>query len=264
MRVSAKSEGLFEVVCESDGTAMALIFMQLCREWPELRRWLWREFATSEKVRNHFAQILEKGPEPTTGSHWIAEFSGEAGPWRIERQRLIKSLDPQMLRPFGGRSYAEIVKLIRQHQAGTLDLGAFMLAREWLNAKGKAKNSWRLMRAAGEFINEVVSGKTHLLVHFEKSLQQVALYQNKARRRQTLGHANWWKLQLLLYIFRSPRPAYSMRDLHLYLTSIGLRINIVDIRRFCRANGIKRDTRGGRPQRPRSLNRELKSNPGQE
>lgn len=256
MRVSPKSEGLFEVACESDGTAMALIFLQLCRDWPELRRWLWREFATSEKVRNHFAQILEKGPEATTSSHWIAEFSGEAGPWRIERQELIKSLDSEMLRPFGGRSYIEIVKLIRKHQAGALDLGAFMLAREWLNAKGRAKDSLRLMRAAAEFIEAVVSGKTHLLGHFEKSLQQVALYQNKAKRRQTLGHANWWKLQLLLYILRSPRPSYPMRDLHVYLASIGLRINIVDIRRFCRANGIKRDTRGGRPPRVRTLNGE--------
>jgi len=253
MRVSSKSQGLFERVCEDDDSAKAAIFLQLCRDWPALRSWLWHEFAKDESVRNHFAQTLKKGPEPAVGVHWLAEFSGMAGPWRIERQRMIEKLGPRGLRPYGGRSYGEITKLIRQYQAGALDLGTFMLAREWLNAKGAAKDSLRLMRSAAEFVDAVVSGKTHLLSHFEKSLQLVALFHNKAKRRQTVGHANWWKLQLLIYILRNPRPSYPMRELRVYLASIGLVINLDEIRRFCRLNGIERDTRGGRPRSKRTF-----------
>lgn len=253
MRLASKSELLFERVVENDDSAKAGVFLQLCREWPELRTWLWKEFANDFEVQKRFAKVVDEGAQPAIGRQWLAEFSGEADSWRQERQSLKEQLGPKVLRPYGGRSHPEIIKLIRQYQAGALDLGTFLLAREWVNSNGKAKDSMRLMRSASEFIDGVVSGKIHLLSHFEKSLQLIKLYKNKAQRRSTLGHVKWWKLQVLLYIFRNPRPFYPMRDLHEYLDSIGITVNLDDVRRFCRVHQIQRDTRAGRPRRKATL-----------
>lgn len=257
MRTAPKAPDLLERMCEDDGTAKAAVFLQLCREWPELREWLWRDFASNSKVRDNFAKVLDEGPQLAVGKQWIAEFSGEADVWRAQREELISKLGSTVLRAYGGKTYAEMIKLIRQYQAGALDLGTFLLAREWLNAKGDAKKSIRLMRSASEFVDAVVSGNGHLLDHLEQSLRILALYQNSFTRRKALGHVKWWRLQLLIYMLRNPRPYYPMRELLAHLTTLGLRVRLEDVRSFCVLHEIKRDTRAGRPARKRTFKEDL-------
>lgn len=257
MKTASKAPQLLECVCENDDSAKAAVFLQLCREWPELRKWLWRDFANNSKVQENFAKVVDEGSQPAVGKQWIAEFSGEADIWREQREQLISKLGSTVVRAYGGKSYVEMTKLIRQYQAGALDLGTFILAREWLDSKSEAKKSMRLMRSASEFVDAVVSGQGHLLDHFEQSLRTLALHQNKFTRRKALGHVKWWRLQLLLYMLRNPRPFYSMRELLAHLATLGIRVRLQDIRNFCILHKIKRDTRAGRPPRKRTLKEDL-------
>lgn len=257
MRLASKAKLLFERVVENDDSAKAAVFLQLCREWPALRKWLWGDFAVHDQVRKRFAKILDEDSEPGVDRHWLAEFSGEAEPWRNERALLLEQLHAKVIRSYGGLSYGEIIKLIQQYEAGALDLGTFLLVRDWVDSKGTAKKSIRLMRSAAEFVDAVILGQKHLLSHVGKSMRLLEDYQNKTKRRTLLGPARRWKLNILVYILRNPQPSYQSRELRAYLRSIGLAVDREEIRKFCIIHKIRRDILAGRPRRKATLRKDL-------
>src|SRR5205085_1518504 len=96
---------------------------------PALRSWLWDDFARDAKTRKRFAGVVDdttQSPPPR-----CIDLSDDGHSWREERRRLREELP---LRPFGGLSLREVEILIRSYQAGSIDIGTFLLARDWHEA----------------------------------------------------------------------------------------------------------------------------------
>jgi hypothetical protein len=234
---------------DDDDSAAALLFMQCCRQSPALRRWLWRDFARHASVRASLAKRLRDGAlPPANGAHSLAELTGEGRAWREEQRRLKTEL-PRFARPYGGLTWAEMEKLVRRYQAGTLDLGTFLLAHVWRGTGGAGKASPALLRSAGAFLDAVVhSGERRVLTHFAKALNLLDRSNDSAKRGTALGYQERWKLHALFYMLRHPRASYRTRELCAHLAALGLKIGTKDIRRFCTRHGIRRDMRAGRPR----------------
>ncbi|HTB79561.1 MAG TPA: hypothetical protein VK717_01610 [Opitutaceae bacterium] len=238
----ANDESLFRRLAENnDESATVAMLTQLCRESPELRHWLWEDFARDAEVRTKFARIVDSAGSAPAGA--FSELTNDAGSWRKERRKL-REQTPAAL--YGGLTWKEIMKLIRQHQAGTIDIGVFVLAHDWRKA-GKA--SPLLKWAGAEFLELVIpSGRRRLLQHLNKTLTFLKSYENKAKRRAALGHADRWKLHVLFYILQHPRESYRTRELRAHLATVGLQISAKETQRFCARHGIRRDMSAGRPR----------------
>lgn len=234
---------------EDDESAVAVLFLHCCQHSPVLRRWLWRDFARRASVRADFAKRVRAGtPLPINGAHTLAEVTGETRAWREEQNRLKAEL-PQLARPYGGLTWSEMEKLVRHYQAGTLDLGTFLLAQAWRSTAGPGTASPALLCAAGKFLDAIVHAQQEkLLRHFVKALRFLERCDQPARRRTALGYQERWKLRALFYMLRHPRAAYRTRELRAHLAFHGLEISTKDLRRFCTRHGIRRDTRAGRPR----------------
>jgi hypothetical protein len=233
---------LRRLVENNDESATAALFLQLYRQSPELRHWLREDYARDAKLRIKFDGLAMKSVPSEVAR--FAELTDDNGSWR-EEQRRLKSQMPG--RFYGGLTWNEVVQLVHQYQAGTLDPGTFLLVRQWREA-GKASPA--LMWAGLAFLESVLPlGKRRLLKHLNQALAFVKKYENKAERRTAVGYTDWWKLNTLFYILRHPREFYSMRDLRAHLATLGLDTGTRDMRRFCKRHGIKRDMRAGRPRK---------------
>lgn len=250
MKPAPKSESLFRALLDDDESAAQASFIDLCRNSPAFRHWLWEDFAHDAKVRTKVAQVVDSGSaSPANGTRWFAALADEDRSWREERHRLQKEM-PDAPRLYGGLTWAEIESLVRHYQAGSLDLGVFLLAHDWRRAGDSAAASPVLARAAIEFIDAVVrSQRPRLLRHFAKALRLLESYGQKSKRRAAVGYSDWWKLQTLLFMLRHPRPSYRPRDLRSHLAALGLEASVKDIRRFCTRHNIRRDMRAGRPRK---------------
>jgi hypothetical protein len=51
-----------------------------------------------------------------------------------------------------------------------------------------------------------------------------------------------------LFMLQHPRESYRTRDLPTHLAGLGLSVSSLDLRRFCRRHGIRRDIRADRPR----------------
>ena len=138
------------------------------------------------------------------------------------------------------------MRLVHECQAGGLDLGVFLLVREWQ----KAGNASPALAWAGlAFLDSVLlSGRRRLLRHLNEALAFIRENENKARQRTAVGYADWWKLQVLLYMLQHPCDSYRTRELQTHLAVLGLSVSAQDLRRFCKRNGIRRDMQAGRPR----------------
>lgn len=234
---------------DDDESAVAVLFLQCCRRSPVLRRWLWRDFVRSATVRAAFAKRVRDGaPLPANGAHSLAEVIGETRAWHEEQNRLKAEL-PQLARPYGGLTWNEMEKLVRHYQAGTLDLGTFLLAHAWRSTGGPGTASPALLCAVGRFLDAVVHDKQEkLLRHFVKALRLLEHFDQPAKRRTALGYQERWKLRVLFYMLRHPRASYRTRELRSHLAAHGLEVSPKDLRRFCTRHGIRRDSRAGRPR----------------
>ena len=139
-------------------------------------------------------------------------------------------------------------QLVRRYQAGSLDLGVFMLVRNWRKVGERARFAPELQRAAAELFDLVVRhGESTLWANVSSSLA-LQCRTPGSNLRATFGPADWWKLHALLYMMRRPRESYRTRDVRAHLAQLGLRITSLDFRRFCNRHGIRRDMRAGRPR----------------
>jgi hypothetical protein len=243
MKPRVSSESLLQRLAEnSDESATIAIFIQLCRESPELREWLWDEFGSDAKVRTQFAQIVDS--DTSVPVRRFIELTESADVWREECDNLRKKIRMGI---YGGLTWTEIMKGIRRYQAGTIDLGVFLLAHDW-RKEGKA--SPRLQWAGMEFLTLIIpSGRRRLLKHLNKALSFLKTYEDKTKRRAAVGYTNRWKLHVLFYILQHPRESYSIRELRAHLATRGLQISTKDVQRLCTRHGIHRDMRAGRPRK---------------
>jgi hypothetical protein len=240
---SEGDESLLRRLAEnSDESATLAMLIQLCRESPELRHWLWEDFGRDAKVRENFAEVVDNPAElPMRG---FIELTSDGASWLEERRRLREQMPAGI---YGGLKWDEVTRLIRQFQAGTIDLGVFLLADSWRKG-GKASP---LLRWAGlEFLELVLpSGRRRLLLHLERTLAFLKAYEDKANRRSMLGYADRWKMHVMFYILRHPAPSYRTRDLCAHAASLGVKVTARVMRQFCIRHGIRRDMRAGRPPR---------------
>jgi hypothetical protein len=234
-------------IVEDSATAALRLLADLCRQFPALRVWLWEDFARNATVRDRFARMVKQPAAPAESANGFASLNGEDRPWQTERQRLRQN--GHAARLYGGLTWAEMERLFRRYEAGTLDLGTFLLAHRWHETRKSGHVAPELMRASVAFLDAVTrDGDRRLLRHYYRALSFLRAYENVPDRRRALGYAEWWKLRLLLFMLRHPGPAYRIRDLRAHLASLGLTVSALDIRRFCTRHGIRRDMRAGRPR----------------
>lgn len=239
---ASKDESLLRRVADhSDESATVALLVTLCRKCPELRHWLWEDFGRNTTVRARFAKLVAAPDLPRVGG--FRELTPDARARREEARKLREQIPA---RRYGGLSWHEVATLVRHFQAGTVDLGVFLLAHAWQSA-GHATPA--LMWAGIEFLELTVpTGRRRPLKHLNKALALLKASRSAPQRRATVGYADWWKLHALFYILRHPREAYRIRDLRAHLLAQGLDIDAKEIRRFCARHGIRRDMRAGRPR----------------
>lgn len=225
----------------SEESAAVALLVLLCRESPELRRWLWEDFARSPGARARLAAAVKDRAAPPPKA--FADLTDDSGPLWKELRRLREGFSDRL---YGGLTWSEVVTLIRRQQAGPLDLGAFLLARGWREA---GRPTPLLLLTGAEFLNlSIPSGRRRLLKNLDRALGLLARCEAKKGRPAAYGYAAWWKLHALLYILRHPQPVYSVRELRAHLGERGLHASAKDMRRFCIRHGLRRDTRAGRPR----------------
>ena len=243
-----KTEGAIEdsavfrrLVENDDESAAVAILLHLCRHSPELRHWLWEDFGRSAKVRAKFGVYVNSRCDPPVSS--FSELTVDDGPMRREQSRLKREFSPGI---YGGLTWNQVVTALGQHQAGSIDLGAYLLAQEWQNAKALTP---LLMLAGTDLLCRVLpAGRRRMLKHTERALSLLKRSASKAHRRAAIGYSDWWKIQVLLYVLRHPQPSYRTRELRTHLASLGLDISSKYLRRFCGQLGLRRDMKAGRPR----------------
>jgi len=254
MKPAVRRSSLLTSLTDRQSRSVVALLAELCRHSAEARDWLFEDFARNAKTRANFLALVEKdgGKEKRSGDSF-AELAGEARAWHEEAQRMQSLVPRHAPRLYGGLTWVEMEELVGHYEAGAVDVGVFLLARDWKKAGASAASSPRLLRAASEFLNTVIaSGETRLALQ----LANAATLLNRTNAKGPkvgFGYANWWKLHALLYMLRHPREAYRTRDVRAHLATLGIQISSLDFRRLCKRHGIRRDERAGRPRtRPSS------------
>jgi hypothetical protein len=234
---------------ERRSRAFLRLLADICRRFPELREWLFEDFARDTQTRANFLALIEKDSLADEGSaNGFAEMAGELGPWLQEKHRIHANLPARAVRPFGGLTWDEMESLVRRYEARTLRLDVFLLVRDWRKAGEAAKASPKLLRTSADLLDQAIrSGDTKLLTQLVHAVQFLTDLE-QGRLQSAFGYADWWKLHALVYMLRHPREAYRTRDVRAHLTTLRLEISSLDFRRFCNRHGIRRDERAGRPR----------------
>lgn len=236
------ADPLLSRLAATDDAASLAILTQLCRQSPRLRHWLWEDFGADPAIRKRFAGLVADGAQSPPLR--FADLTEDNGSWQKERRALREQMPT---RPYGGLSYGEVETLIREYQASGIDLGIFLLARDWREA-GKASPA--MLWAGLQFLDSTFPGRQWRSVkQLGKAFTFLRRYENKAKRRTVVGYAGWWKVQVLFYLLGHPRASYRTRDLGAHLAAVGLRVGTKDLRRFCARHGIAKDIRAGRPRK---------------
>ncbi len=234
------SDPLLDRLSASDEAASLALLTHLCRQCPALRRWLLNDFAHSAAIRKEFARVVDDAAQSPPAR--FIDLSDDGGPWREELRRLREELPT---RPFGGLSLREVEILVRRYQAGSIDLGTFLLVRDWQKS-GSASPA--LIWAGALFLDSLLPSRDwRLHSQLANAFTFLRRFGEKTKRRASFSPSDWWKAQVLFYILRNPRAAYRTRDLRAHVASLGVRVSTKDMRRFCGRHGIRRDVRAGRP-----------------
>ena len=209
MRTTA-SDPILQRLSVSDDTASLGLLAQLCRQSPRLRHWLWEDFGRDAATRSRFAALVKDAAAPLPAR--FADVTGEAKAWQTLRQSLRADLPSE---PYGGLACAEIERLIRHYQAGTLDLGTFLLVHHW---RESSPPSPVLLWAGLQLLeSSIPSRQWRHVKQLGKAFAFLRQFENKKKRRSVVGFSDWWKVQVLLYILRNPSPVYRTRDLRAHL-----------------------------------------------
>jgi len=141
--------------------------------------------------------------------------------------------------------------LCRYYQAGSFHLGAFLLVHAWrCRARDSDDVPIPVARASVAFLADALVGRrSDLLKRLVKVVGYFDRHEVGKIDRICYGHAQWWKLCVLLYLLNHPKPSYRTSELCAYLNAQRLRIDPRDIRAFCAKHSIARDSHPGRPKK---------------
>ena len=241
------NQTILACMVENSTTAAIRLLADLCRQHPEVHDWLREDFARNATARDRFTHMVKTSSSPEI-ANGFASLNGEDRPWQAEREHLRQN--GRAPRIYGGLTWAEMECLFRRYEAGTIDLGTFLLAHQWNEVRKSDRIPPELMRASVVFLDAVSrAGDRRLLRHYYKAIRFLRAYAEIPQRRRTVGYAEWWKLRVLLFMLQHPRESYRTRDLRAHLASLGLAVSSLDLRRFCTRHGIRRDERAGRPRK---------------
>ena len=249
MKPAISRSSLLTSLTDRQSQSVVALLAELCRHSAEARDWLFEDFARNAKTRTNFLGLVAKeGAREKNGGDGFAELAGEARAWHEEARRMQSLVPRHAPRLYGGLTWVEMEELVGHYEAGAVDVGVFLLARDWKKAGAAAISSPRLLRGAGEFLNAVIhTGETRLALQLANAATLLKRSQAKGPAAG-FGYANWWKLHALLYMLRHPREAYRTRDVRAHLATLGIEISSLDFRRLCKRHGIRRDERAGRPR----------------
>ena len=191
----SEDDPLLRRLSASDETASLALLVELCRQCPALRLWLWNDFIRDPKIRKRFGEVVDdagQSPPPR-----FIDLSDDGRSWREERERLRAELPT---RPFGGLSLGQVETLLRRFQAGGIDLGTFVLARDWRET-GQASPAqiW----AGVQFLDSLLPARDwRLHRNLADAFTFLRRFGKKAKRRASFSPADWWKAQILFYMLR--------------------------------------------------------------
>ena len=229
-----------------DDAAELLLLIDLCRRSLRVRAWLFGRFAHEPATQAAFRAFL--ADPNSTFSHWP-----------IWPRALTKFLRPDPGNsapgegPHGGLSEVQVLALIKGYQAGLLDVTPFVLARLWRRflRSDRKEVPLALQLASGKQWGAIANDDSgRMLRDLSDVLQFFCERSGRTVGEDDFGHANSWKIHVLVHILDHPRPCYKADDLHRSLPTKYRHVDRRELRRFCRRHGIRRDQRPGRPLGP--------------
>ena len=226
-----------------DDAADLLLFIDLCRRSLRVRAWLFGRFAAEPATQAAFRGFLADPRSP--------------GPDRPLWPRVLAAAlrpDPPAPEPgegpHGGLWELEVLALIKGYQAGLLDVSTFALVRLWRRfvASGRTEAPLALQLATAHHFGKLANDDSGRLT---RELQEVLRFFRQRTGRPLgptdFGHADSWKIHLLLHVLDHPRPAYRVGELRDSLPERYRQVDRHEIRVFCQRHGLRRDERPGRP-----------------
>jgi hypothetical protein len=251
MQAESLSLEIARILHSDEETVASNLFIQLLRRAPLLRHWLWHEFARSEPTRTRFTEFLcgrIESPVPV-GPKLFSWLAGEQAAYLAERDTLRQLFQHKITANiYGGLNRAAVENLIRRYQAGNRDYGAFLLLYAWRkHLTGKSRAELRLVQASHVFLQALAAEQG---TNRAKQLLRAQGYFTDhpgPLNRTDYGFSDWWKISVLLYMLNHPKAQYRTSEFCRHLLGERLRVDPKDVRAFCKAHGIARDSRVGRP-----------------
>ena len=148
----------------------------------------------------------------------------------------------------GGLSEAQILALIKHYQGGGMDVMTFLLVRLWtrLEASGRTDIPAGFLDAITTHWTAVASDPSERLARdFLSAIRFFCERSDRVINEADFGHANSWKIHVLLFILEHPKPRYQVGELHAKLPVKYRHVDRRSIRQFCKEHGIRRDQRPG-------------------
>ncbi len=242
--VSVEDDRIARFLHESmlpEHAAEARHFVRFCRNSLFIRAWLFERFATKPATQAAFRKLLA---DP-------ASIAANAPLWSPLMTRMVLSEAPRQIGragPHGGLSEARILALIKRYQGGGMDTMTFLLVRLWtrLAAAGRTDVPAAFLEAITAHWTAVASDPSgHLARDFLRAVRFFRERSGRAIAEADFGHANSWKIHVLLYILDYPKVRYQVSELHANLPVKYRHVDRRAIRQFCKEHGIRRDQRPG-------------------
>ncbi|AWI09643.1 hypothetical protein M2447_002195 [Ereboglobus sp. PH5-10] len=250
-------DALFATIANGSDAACVTLFIQLLRESPNLRHWLFSAFLnpdTRSRLSRHLSGKTHPPRHSAHGRHllsWLANTDKA-----LARDAVLLSQNHTTSAPYGGLTHAQVINLIRRYQAGGtkasggIELSAFLLAHAWRRALPDLSNRAALLLISGRFFQAAFSGHCANLELVQNLVKAAEFFRGQPRgsiTRAHFGYTNWWKLSVLHYMLNNPKPRYCIRDFRRHLRTQKIIVETKDVRRFCKKHGILRNSRPGRP-----------------
>jgi len=242
--VSAEDDGIARFIHESmlpEHAAEARHFVKFCRKSLFIRAWLFERFAKTPATQIAFRKLLN---DP-------ASIGPDAPLWSPVMTKTILSEPPRQARGkglHGGLSEAHILALIKRYQGGGMDAMTFLLVRLWtrLAAAGHKDVPVGFLSAITEHWTAVASDPSGRLAgDFLSAVRFFCERSGRVISEADFGHANSWKIHVLLYILDYPKSRYQVGELHDNLPVKYRHVDRRSIRQFCKEHDIRRDQRPG-------------------
>lgn len=257
--VSAEDDRIARFLHEAtlpEHAAEARHFVKFCRNSLFIRAWLFEGFAKKPATQTAFRKLLA---DPVS-------ISADSPLWSPLMTRKILSEAPRPARgkgPYGGLSEARILALIKHYQGGGMDVMTFLLVRLWtrLVASGHKDVPAGFLDAITGHWTAVASDPSGRLSR--DFLRAVRFFRERSGRvigEADFGHANSWKIHVLLYILDYPKPRYQVGELHANLPVKYRHTDRRSIRQFCKEHGIRRDQKPGERPAPADDSGVLRTN----